>query len=527
LGRIGLVVLLAVAAIPAAAESVLRRGNGGEPSTLDPHRTDERIVSNILRDLFEGLVTAGPDGRIIPGVAESWTVSDDGKIYTFHLRPNARWSNGDALTSADFLYSFRRGLGALGGGDVAANIAIIRNGDAVISGKAPATDLGVEALDAATLRITLRSPAPYFLSLLGADNKALPVHQASVEKFGNDWIRPGKLISNGAYMLAEWKAGEQVTLVRNPNHYDAANVKIDKVAFYPIADSDEELRRFKAGELDATYEVPQEQVKWISLTQPKEFWNRPFIATYYYAFNLTAEPFRGNLKLRQALAMAINREALVNKVTRAGEAPAYGLVPPGVPNYRNQSAAFAAIPRDKRVDAARRLFVESGFGPSDPLKIEVLYNTSENNRMIANAVIGMWQEAFGKGIKITPVNTDRIEYLKRRSKRAFQVVRAAWIGDFGDPTVFLNLLVSSAQPPRNDSGYKNPKYDELLAKAAASNDTAERADILQQAEKMMLDDLPIIPLYHFATKSLVSQKVQGWLFNIRDVHPSRFVSLAP
>lgn len=524
-GMICCVLLLAGMAAPSSAEVVLRRGNGGEPSTLDPHKTDGRIESNILRDLFEGLVTTGPDGRLLPGVAESWQISDDGLRYTFKLRGNARWSNGDAITSADILYGFRRALSPEITQDTGTSVAVIAKAEEIIAGKASVDQLGVEAPDASTVAITLRSPAPYFLALLGSDNKALPVHRASVEKNPGDWATPSKMVSNGAYRLAEWVSGKQVTLLRNLSFHSAAEVRIDRVVFYPVANPADELRLFQNGELDLTYEVPQQQVKWISLTQPGEFWNRPFIATYYYALNLTTEPFRGNLRLRQALAMAINREVLVNKVTRAGEAPAYGLVPPTVPAYRHQKLSFAGRPAAENVAEARKLFAESGYGPSTPVKIEILYNTSENNRLIADAISAMWKEAFGKGIEITAVDADRAAYLKRREHRNFQVVRAAWIGDFGDPTVFLNLFRSSARPPRNDPGYRNPRYDALLSKAAETNDVAERSDLLQQAEKMLLDDMAIIPLYHFATKSLVSQKVKGWVFNIRDVHPSRFLSL--
>ncbi|CAK0741183.1 oligopeptide transport system substrate-binding protein [Azospirillaceae bacterium] len=519
-----LVTTIVSPAVQAAGEEVvLRRGNGSEPQKLDPHKTDDRATSNILRDLFEGLVTIGPDGRIIPGIAESWSIDDEGKIYTFRLRQDLRWSNGDRLTSADVLYSFRRAIRAVANPDAAANLAVIRNGDAVLNGKSPPSELGVEAPDPLTVRFFLRVPAPYFLSMLSADNHAMPVHQASIEKFGDDWCKPENMVNNGPYTLAEWKPKDSVTLVRNPNYHHASDVKIGRVKFLAL-DSREELKRFEAGEIEVTNEVPQEQVKWISLTHPKEFWNRPLLATYYYAFNLTAEPFRGNAKLRQALSMAINREALVNKITRAGESPAYGFVPLGIPGYRSQTMSFVAWTQQKRIEQARRLFVDAGYSPSDPLSIDLLYNTSDNNRAIANAVSAMWRDAFGSGINITLINTDRADYLKRRSQRSFQVVRAAWFGDFGDPSVFLGLLHSSALPPRNDSGYKSPKFDEFLAKASASNDTAERMELLQQAEKVLLEDLPVIPLYHFATKSLVSQRLDGWMFNIRDVHLSRFLS---
>lgn len=519
------VLLLIGAACPSAADVVLRRGNGGEPTTLDPHRTDGRIESNILRDLFEGLVTTGPDGRILPGVAESWQIGDDGMNYTFRLRADAKWSNGDSITAADFVFSLRRAIGLEVGRDAGASIAVIRKADTIIAGQAPIDQLGVDAPDPLTVHIALRNPAPYFLALMASDNKALPVHRSTIEKYGDDWAKPGRLVSNGAYQLAEWSTGKPVVLTRNPNFHHAAEIKIDKVLFYPIADAFDELKQFQAGMLDVTNEVPQQQVKWISLTQPREFWNRPYIATYYYALNLTTEPFRGNLKLRQALAMAVNRDALVNKITRAGESPAYGLVPPAVQNYHHQSMAFASLPMAQSLEKARRLFAEAGYSPAMPLTLEILYNTSENNTLVANAVISMWKEAFGKGIVVNTVATDRTEYLRRRSQRAFQVVRAAWIGDFGDPTVFLNLLRSTAQPPRNDSGFKNAKYDELLVKASETNDVSERAELLQQAEKLMLEEIPIIPLYHYATKSLVSQRVKGWLFNIRDVHPTRFLWL--
>lgn len=507
----------------ALAETVFNRGNGGEPSTLDPHNTDGRIESNIFRDLFEGLVVYGPDGRFIPGVAESWEISHDGLTYTFHLRPNAKWSNGDPLTAEDFVYSFRRAVAPHPGAS-AANLRMIEGAEAVMGGGSP-DKLGVKAVDPATVRITLVTPTPFFLGVLSSDNMALPVHRATVEKNGDKWTDAGKMVSNGAYTLADWQRGKPLVVVRNANYYAKDSVSIDRVIFHPVADPGEELNLYRAGKLDITNEVPQDQVKWISLSQPKEFWNKPFLATYYYALNLTAEPFKGNRSLRKALSLAINREQIVEKVTRAGEMPAYGLVPPIVPNYRRPLPAFAAEPMEQRLEEARRLFADAGYGPSQPLKLEILYNTSENNRVIAEAVMAQWNRAFGKGLAVTSVSTDRGEYLKRRARRDFQVVRAAWIGDFADPTVFLNLMLSTALPPRNDPGYHSAKYDELLAKAATMTEVSERSALLADAERTMTEEYPVIPIYHWATKSLVSPKVKGWKFNIRDVHPSRFVSI--
>ena len=524
--RVGLIVavLMGIAG-PGWAETVLMRGNGGEPGSLDPHATDGRIESNILRDLFEGLVVYGVGGRIIPGVAESWDISDDGTVYTFRLRPNAKWSNGDAITAEDFVYSLRRSIGPHQGGGYAFNMAVIRNADEVMNGKKPVEDLGVEAVDPQTVKITLRGPTPYFLALIAADNNATPVHRATIEKFGDKWTDSGNIVSNGAYMLSEWVANQRIVLVRNPNHYANADTKIDKVVFLPISSAAEELKLFRAGQMDMTSEVPQEQVKWISLSDPQEFWNKPYIATYYYAFNLMAEPFKGNKSLRKALTIAVNREALVEKVTRAGELPAYSLVPPVVPGYKRQPFSFIDQPLAQRQEEARRLFAEAGYSPAQPLTIEVLYNTSDNNRKIANAIVGMWQDTFGKGIVVNTVSTDRADYLKRRARRQFQVVRAAWIGDYADPTVFLNLMLSNAGPPRNDPGFKSAAYDDLLTKAGQTVDPAERSGLLQQAERLMLDEYALIPIYHFATKSLVGKRVKGVVFNIRDVHLSRFLDV--
>ncbi|CAK0759616.1 oligopeptide transport system substrate-binding protein [uncultured Gammaproteobacteria bacterium] len=518
---------LAAAVGGAGAETVLRRGNGGEPTRLDPHLTDGRVESNILRDLFEGLVVFGPDGRVVPGVAEAWEISEDGRIYTFRLRNNAKWSNGDPVTADDFVYSLRRAVMPKPGVEPAMAMMIVANAEQISAGKTPVDQLGIEAADRLTVRITLRNPAPYFLALLSSDNNALPVHRATVEAKGDKWwTDSATLVGNGAYKLAEWLPKQRLSVVRNPHYHGSKAVAIDKVVFLPIADSREELRLFKAGELEVTNEVPQDQVKWISLTHPKEFWNRPLIATYYYALNLTAEPFKANVKLRRALSMVIDREGLVSKITRAGEMPAYGFVPPLIPGYRYQPVSFTDLPLNKRVEQARRLFTEAGYGPNQPLTLDVLFNTSENNQKIAAAVVAMWVDAFGKSVTVNLINTDRADYLLRRTRHAFQVVRAAWFGDYGDPTVFLNLFVSAAAPPRNDPGYHNPKYDELLSTAATTLDPGERMVILQKAEAMLLEDSPVIPLYHYATKSLVSQKIKGWLFNIRDVHTSRFLSLA-
>lgn len=510
----------------AYADVVLNRGNGGEPATLDPHRTDGRVESNVLRDLFEGLAVYGADGSVVPGAAERWEASQDGKSYTFYLRGDAKWSNGDPVTAEDFVYSFRRAISPEFGG-YAADFRIVQNAAEVIAGKLAKDKLGVVAEGPGVLKVTLNAPAPYFISLVASSNVGLPVHRASVEAAGAaSWSEPGKLISNGAYSLAEWKPRDHITLNRNKFFHSKGKVAIDRVNFYPIDDANEEMTRFLAGQLDATNEVPQDQVRWISNKYPMQFWNKPFLATYYYALNLTAEPFKGNLNLRRALSLAVDRERITDKVTRAGEMPAYALVPPIVPNYVQGRAEFITTPKPIRIEEARRLFARAGYSPAQPLRLSILYNTSENNRIIAQSVIAMWEEAFGKGIVVTTESVDRAEYLKRRARRDFQIVRAAWIGDFADPGVFLNLMMSEAKPPRNDSGYASAQFDALLAKAADTADSTERSSLLSQAERLMIQEIPIIPIYHYATKSMVNPKLNGWEYNVRDVHLTRFLSFA-
>jgi oligopeptide transport system substrate-binding protein len=509
----------------ALADIVLNRGNGGEPATLDPHHTDGRVESNILRDLFEGLTVYGADGSISAGVAERWEASADGKSYVFYLRGDAKWSNGDPVTADDFVYSFRRAVSPEFGG-YAADFRIIQNAGDVIAGKLPKDKLGVSSEGPTVFKVALNTPAPYFLSLIASSNVALPVHRATVESGAVAWSDPAKFVSNGAYVLSEWKPKQQIVLNRNKFFHAKSKVGIDKVIFHPVEDANEELSRFLAGKLDIANEVPQEQVRWISNKYPQQFWNKPFLATYYYALNLTAEPFKGNASLRRALSLAVDRERITDKVTRAGEMPAYSLVPPIVANYTQQKADFVTTPKPMRIEEARRLFAKAGYSPAQPLRLNILYNASENNRTIAQSVISMWEDAFGKGVVVTTESVDRTEYLKRRDRRDFQVVRAAWIGDFADPGVFLNLMMGDAKPPRNDPGYNNPQYDALLAKAAETADATDRSGILAQAERLLAQDIPIIPIYHYATKSMVNPKLKGWMYNVRDVHSSRFLSFA-
>ncbi len=497
-----------------AKEQVLHRGNGAEVQTLDPHRSEGVPSANILRDLYEGLTLEAPDGRIVPGTASSWEISEDGRRYTFHIRPEARWSNGDPVTAQDFVYGLRRSVAPETGSKYSQILAPILNAEAVISGRKPLEALGVEALDDHTLQITLKAPTPYFLGLL-THSSAYPVHRASVERHGDRFSRPGKLVSNGAYRLQEWVIQSHVELVRNPYYWDDANTRIDTVYYYPIEDQSTELKRYRAGEIDITEAIPLQQFRWIRRNLAGELKVSPYLGTYYYGYNLTRPPFRNNPKLRRALSMAINRGILVEKITGMGEKPLYSWVPEGIAGYQPARLDYADWPQKKRIAEARRLYAEAGYSRAKPLTVEIRYNTSENHKKVAIAIAAMWKQALG--VKVRLVNEEWKVFLEnRKRKQVTQVFRAGWIGDYNDLYTFMEILKSNHG--LNDSAYANPEYDALLADAAVETDAEKRFALLKQAEAIALRDHPVIPLYGYVSKHLVKPWVGNFTPNILDHH---------
>ena len=499
-----------------AALQILRKGNGAEPESLDPHRAESVAASNILRDLFEGLTAEAPDGRIVPGAAERWEASADGLTYTFHLRAGGRWSNGEPVTAGDFEFGLKRSCDPATLNEYASILYPIANAEAVITGKLPPQALGVRALDDATLEIRLQGPTPYLLGLL-AHATAYPVHRASVEKFGNRYARPGNLVSNGAYRLEEWVVQSHIRLLRNPHYWDDARTTINEVFYYPIENDDSEINRYRAGELDFTEGLPFRQVRWLRENLPREVRISPYLGTYYFGFNNTRAPFKDNLPLRMALSLAVDREILTQRVMGSGEIAAYGFVPP-VQDYTGQRAPWAGWTQEQRNEEARRLYREAGYSEDDPLVVEVLYNTDQNHKRIAGALAAMWKQTLG--VRARLLNQEWKVFLENRKRKLVtQVFRSGWIGDYNDAYTFAQLMHSANG--QNDPGYRSAAYDDLLDQAALEPDAQRRRELMQAAERQLLADMPLIPLYFYVSKRLVKPWVGGYTPNIMDHHHSK------
>ena len=506
----------------AVDRTTLRRGNGPEPDTLDPQRARTDAAFNILRDLFEGLTAVGPDGNAVPAAAETWTVSADGLEYTFRLRENLRWSNGDPLRAADFVAGLGRLVDPATASPYAQVLEPVQNAAAIIRGEQPPGALGVSAPDDRTVVIRLQNPAPYLLGLL-AQPGTFPVHGPSLAQHGAEHARPGRLISNGAFALTDWIVGSHVVAVRNPNYWNDAATQLDEVHYLHHSDAGTEFRQYRAGEIDVTYIVPPQQFAWIQSNLPGELHVAPQLSVYYYGFNLNRPPFKDNPDLRRALSLAIDRERLTTAVTGVGEAPAYGWVPRGVADYTPQQFDYAAQPYAERVAEARELYRKAGYSAERPLRTEIRYNSGEVHNRLAVAIAAMWKEALGVE---TTLYAEEFRALLQsiQSGAETEVFRSSWVGDYNDAYSFAQLLQSGFGI--NLTGYSNPQYDALLAAATREPDPARRRALLEEAERLMLADHPVLPLYFYVNKHLVKPYVQGWTDNVMNVQYSKDLRLA-
>jgi len=490
----------------AAKDSVLNRSVGTEPESLDAHKARSLQAADVLRDLGEGLVSYTANGELTEGAAENWEVSDDGLSYTFHLRANAKWSNGDAVTAEHFVFGVER---------------LVDPATAAFYAQFLSDVSELEAPDDFTLVIKLKQPTPYLLSLL-THPAAFPMHPDAVAEHGDDFARPGKLLSNGAYVLTDWVPGSVLTLNRNEHYWNNANTAIDEVRHHVMTQEVAEFSRYRTGEIDITSSIPPDSFGQIR----EEFGDQLRIAPqqniYYYGYNLTKPPFRDSLELRQALSMAIDRELLVEKVTGRGETPAYSWVPPGVDNYEPPMPSYAPVTQSERNKIAKGLYKAAGYGDQNPLQVELRYNTSDTHRRIAVAVQSMWREVLG--FEVTLINEEfQVLLANMQGREVTQVFRSSWMGDYNDAHAFLSIL--QAQNPANLPGYSSDEYESLMQSAAEQADPGRRRLYLEEAERVMLADHPVIPIYFYVSKHLVNPRVEGWGDNVLDYHYSQHLSL--
>ena len=503
--------------------ATLHRGLSIDPESVDPHKSRSVQAAEVLRDIGEGLLSYSASGELVGGVAKEWTASEDGLTYTFHLRDDARWSNGDAVTAEDFAFSFRRLVDPDTAAFYAEMLGSIVNVHAIVAGEKAPQDIGVDAVDERTLVITLEQPTPYLLSLLTSPS-TFPVNPGSIAQHGEAFARPGNLLSNGAYKLDAWEPGSVLVLSRNEYYWNNDETAIGAVNHHVLTQEMTELNRYRAGEIHVTGSVPPDSFRQIRSERPAELHIAPYLGVYYYGFNLTKPPFKDNPQLRAALSMAIDRDVLVEQITGRGEEPAYSWVPPGVDNYEPRRLAYADMSQDERNAHARRLMREAGYGPDNPLQTELRYNTSDTQQRMALAIQAMWKEALG--VETTLINEEfQVLLANTQAREVTQVFRSSWIGDYNDAHTFLNIMEGGN--PANLPAYASQEYDALMRRAAEQVDLDRRRLWLEEAERVLLADHPVIPLYFYVSKHLVSPEVVGWGDNVLDYHYSQHLSLVP
>ena len=514
--RVLLVVGLFSMAIPALAAQVppgtvlaekqeLVRNNGSEPSSLDPHKVESDVENNIISDLFEGLVSVSPAGEIQPRLAEKWE-NKDNTVWTFHLRPGVTWSDGTAITAQDIVWSWQRLVSPLTASPYASypgNMHIVNGAEIAQGQKAPET-LGVKALDDTTLEVTLTQPNAAFLAML-AHPSLVPLDKVLISRYGDKWTKPEHMVTSGPYKLSQWVVNERIVAERNPRYWDNAHTVINKVTYLPISSETADVNRYKAGEIDIVYTVPINQFAQLKKTMGDQLDVSPQLATYYYEFNTTRPPFN-DPRVRRALNMALDKDIIAEKVLGQGQRPAWLISQPDIGGVNLHNPEYASWPREKRIAEAKKLLSEAGYNETHPLVFNLLYNTSESHQRIAIAASSMWKKNLGVEAKLQ--NQEWKTMLDAMHTHNFDAVRYAWIADYDDAATFLNNFRTGDS--ENTSQYSNPAYDEALRNAAKASDTTARGKFYQQAEDLLGQDVPAIPVYHYVRTHLVKPWVGGF-----------------
>ena len=476
-----------------------------EHSSVDPQVVEDVTGSEIVRDLFEGLMNQDADGNLVPGVATGFEVNDDNTVYTFTLRDNAKWSNGEPVTAGDFVFAWQRAADPALSSPYQWFIELmsIANAADIIVGDIPPADLGVRAIDDLTFEVTLSAPLPYFPQMT-THATTFPAPRAVIEEFGADWTKPENIVSNGAYVLTEHLPMERSVRERNPMYWDNDNTIIEKVVALVINDENVALTRFQAGELDRT-EVPAGQFPRLSVEYPGVAISFPRLCNYYYTFNLSdsgPEAFK-DVRVRQALALAVDRKIITENVLAGGQPEAYTFTPAAVAGFTPPATDMEGMTQEERNAKAVELMAEAGYGPDNPLTFDMIYNTSEAHNKIAVAMSQMWKQTLG--VEATLANLEWKVFLETRGNQDFELARGAWCGDYNEASTFLDLLDSNSG--YNDGKYNNAALDGLLADAKMSTDAS---DVYTQVEGIIAEEMPVIPIYHYAGVYMMDSDVGNW-----------------
>lgn len=502
----------------AANQLVLNRGNGAEPKSLDPAVIDGIWEAQIAGDMLIGLTTEDANSNPIPGAAESWDMSDDGLTWTFHLRGHA-WSDGTKVVADDFVFAWRRILDPKTAAPYGYYLYPIKNAREVAEGRQPLEALGVNAPDEDTLVVTLEHPVPFMAEFL-THHTMYPVPKHLLDAKGAEWTRPGIIVTNGPYVLKEWVPNDHVTLTKNPRFYDAANVKVDVVNYFPTPDGDAALRRLRAGELDTQDPIPPLQIDFLRANIPDALKITPTLTIAYASINLTRKPL-DDVRVREALNLAVERETLVDRIIKLGDLPAYNMVPPGTANYPGGvQMRFKTMPFEQRLARAQELMRAAGYAPERPLRISLATTTNAVTRQTVAPLQEMWRKIY---VDLQVIQSDTQINYQKLEDGDFDIGTAGWIADYNDPSNFLDVLRTGGG--NNYGRYSNPKFDALLDQAASERDLTKRGQMLAQAEQMMLDDYPLV-FVRFPTQPVIVQSyVKGWTPSSKQLNRTRWLTI--
>ncbi|MFM5139902.1 peptide ABC transporter substrate-binding protein [Aeromonas rivipollensis] len=491
-----------------SAQQTFVRNIGTEPASIDPQMVEESAGSDIVNDLFEGLYTLDGDGKLQAAGALGYELDDTGTIYTFKLRPDAKWSNGEPVTAADYVYGWQRAADPKNASNYAWFIELtgVANASEVVQGKKSPETLGIKALDDHTLQITLKAPVPFFLKTL-SHYTTFPAPRATIEKFGHEWVKPGNIVSNGAFALKAWTPNERLIAERNPHYWDNEHTVLNKVIYLEIVSDTAAYNRYRASELHYTT-YPLEQYQQIKRQSPDELVSAPMLATYYYVFNTQRKPF-DDVRVRKALSLAIDRDTITEKILGQGQLSAFSLTPPSVDGFELKRPASELMSKEARIKQAKALLAEAGYGPQNPLDVDILYNTNEGHKKIALAISSMWKHNLG--VKAELNNMEWKTMVSALNEGDFGVSRYSWNGDYNDASTFLDIMTSSSSA--NSGKWFNKKYDALLAKAHDAKDPAERNRLYQQAEALIDEEAPIAPVYFYVKSRLLKPFVKGYPYH--------------